>query len=77
MLGKLPVPGRPTVWMLVEQGPIALAEGAGCLALFSPVYHFSLLSSSRRRPTNSSTCNSLVQDGYPSEVKNIYIWMDI
>ena len=29
VLGKLPVPGRPTVWMMVEQGPPALAEGAG------------------------------------------------
>ena len=25
---KLPVPGRPTVWMIVGQGPIALAIGA-------------------------------------------------
>ena len=28
-LGKLPVPGRPTFWMIVGQGPIALAVGAG------------------------------------------------
>ena len=28
-LGKLPVPGRPTIWVIVGQGPIALAEGAG------------------------------------------------
>ena len=28
-LGKLPVPGRPTVWMIVGQGPIALVVGAG------------------------------------------------
>ena len=28
MLGKLPVPGRPTIWILVGQGP-ALAVGAG------------------------------------------------
>ena len=27
-LGKLPVPGRPTIWMIVGQGPIALALGA-------------------------------------------------
>ena len=48
-LGNLPVPGRPTVWMTVGQGPTALAVGAGgvvwtfllfsilsllCLALF-------------------------------------------
>ena len=28
-LGKLPVTGRPTIWMIVGQGPIALAVGAG------------------------------------------------
>ena len=33
MLGKLPVPGRPAVWLIVGQGPIALAicAGWGCL----------------------------------------------
>ena len=29
VLGKLPVPGRPTIWMIVGQGPIPLAAGAG------------------------------------------------
>ena len=29
VLGKLPLPGRPTIWMIVGQGPIALAIGAG------------------------------------------------
>ena len=28
-LGKLPVPRRPTMWMIVGQGLIALAAGAG------------------------------------------------
>ena len=28
VLGKLPVPGRPTIWMIVGQGPTALAVGA-------------------------------------------------
>ena len=28
-LGKLPVPGRPTIWMIVGQGPPAFAVGAG------------------------------------------------
>ena len=28
VLGKLPVPGRPTVWITVGQGPTALAVGA-------------------------------------------------
>ena len=35
MLGKLPVPGRPTVWITVGQGPIALAVGGvGLFGLF-------------------------------------------
>ena len=29
VLGKRPVPGRPTIWMTVGQGPIVLAVGAG------------------------------------------------
>ena len=29
VLGKLPVPGRPTIWMLVGHGPTSLAVGAG------------------------------------------------
>ena len=31
VLGKLPVPGRPTIWIIhvVGQGPTALAVGAG------------------------------------------------
>ena len=29
VLGKLPVPGRPTIWLTVGQGPIVLAVGAG------------------------------------------------
>ena len=29
VLGKLPVLGRPTIWMTVGQGPTALAIGAG------------------------------------------------
>ena len=29
VLGKLPVPGHPSIWMIVGQGPIALAAGAG------------------------------------------------
>ena len=33
MLGKLPVPVRPTIWMTGGQGPVLLAVGAagGCL----------------------------------------------
>ena len=45
VLGNLPVPGRPTIWMIVGQGPAALAVGAGG-GLFGHVYsHLSFLSS--------------------------------
>ena len=48
VLGKLPVPGRPTVWITVGQGPTALAVGAGggCLDIFSLIYPFFPLSPS-------------------------------
>ena len=48
VLCKLPVPGRPTVWIIVGQGPTVLAGGAGggCLDIFSLVYHFSFLTPS-------------------------------
>ena len=46
--GKLPVPGRPTIWIIVGQGPTVLAVGAGggCLDIFSLFYHFSFLTPS-------------------------------
>ena len=31
VLGKLPVPGRPTIWLTVGQGLTALAVGGDCL----------------------------------------------
>ena len=48
VLQKLPVPGRPTIWMIVGQGLIALAVGAGggCLDIFTLIYPFSPLSPS-------------------------------
>ena len=47
-LGNLPVPGRPTIWMIVGQGPTVLAVGAGggCLDIFTLIYPFSPLSPS-------------------------------
>ena len=47
VLGKLPVPGRPTILITVWQGPVALAVGAGgggldIFTLICPFSSFSL-----------------------------------
>ena len=46
VLGKLPVPGRPTIWIRVGQGPTALAMGGDCLDIFTLDYPFCPLSPS-------------------------------
>ena len=48
VLGKLPVPGRPTILITVGQGPTALAVGEGgvFLDIFSLIYPFSPMSPS-------------------------------
>ena len=48
VLGQFPVPGRPTIWIRVGQGPIVLAVGAGggCLDICTLIYPFSSLSPS-------------------------------
>ena len=45
VLGKLPVPERPTILSTVGQGPIALAVGRAWdgLDIFTLIYPFSLL----------------------------------
>ena len=53
VLGKFPVPGRPTIWMIVGQGPIALAVGAGGVVwtfLLSSILSLLFLPLSGRRP---------------------------
>ena len=57
VLGKLPVPGRPTIWMKVGQWPIALAAGVGVggLAIFILLYLF--FSFSQRGP--NIDCNTV------------------
>ena len=47
VLGKLPVPGRPTIWITVGQGPTALAVGAGGGALWTFLLSSILFSLSR------------------------------
>ena len=46
VLGKFPVPGRPTILITVEQGPVALAVGAGGggLDIFTLICPFSSVS---------------------------------
>ena len=46
VLGKLPVPGRPTICIRIGQGPTALAvgTGGGCLDIFTLDYPFCPLS---------------------------------
>ena len=43
VLDELPVPGRPTIWITVGQGPTAPAGGAdgGCLDIFTLIYALS------------------------------------
>ena len=54
VLGKLPVPGRPTIWVIVGQGPTALAVGAGGVVvwtfLLSSIFSLLFLPLSGRRP---------------------------
>ena len=38
VLGKLPVSGRPTIWVIIGQGPIVLAVGAGGWGWFGHFY---------------------------------------
>ena len=76
VLGKLPVPGRPTIWIIVGQGPTVLAVGAGggCLDIFTLIYPFfplspSLWDTARYRlkyclkgPLNPKSTNQLCND---------------
>ena len=45
VLGKLPVPGRPTIWMIIGQRSIALAvDAGGFFYIFTLLYPFSSFS---------------------------------
>ena len=53
VLGELPVPGRPTIWITVGQGPTALAGGVGggCWTfLLSSIFSLLFLPLFGRRP---------------------------
>ena len=53
VLGKLPVSGRPAIWIIVGQGPTVLAVGAGggvWTFLLSTIFSLLFLPLSWRRP---------------------------
>ena len=58
VLGKLPMPGRPTIWMIVGQGPAALAvsAGGGCLDIFTRTFLLSSILSLLRLPILERYC---------------------
>ena len=53
VLGKLPMPVRLTIWIIVGQGPIVLAVGAGGVVwtfVLSTIFSLLFLPLSGRRP---------------------------
>ena len=53
VLGKPPVPGRPTIWIIVGRGPTVLAVGTGGIVwtfLLSSILSFLFLPLFGRRP---------------------------
>ena len=53
VLGKHPVPGRPTIWIIVGQGPTALVVGVGGVVwtfFLSSIISLFFLPLSGRRP---------------------------
>ena len=69
VLGNLPVPGRPTLWIAVGQGPAALAVGAGggCLDIFTLIYPFFLpLFDCLKGPLNPKPTNQPTETSFLS-----------
>ena len=54
VLGKLQVPGRPTIWMIVGRGPIALAVGVGW-GLFEHFYFLKVVICGKYKNLNKIT----------------------
>ena len=90
VLGKLPVLGRPTIWITIGQGPTALVVGAGggCLDIFTLIYPFSPLSPSLcetaryrlkyclKRPLNPKTTNQPTFTFLPPYLHFLIVYMD-
>ena len=77
VLGKLPVPGRPTIRKVVGQGPIALAVGAsgGCLDIFTLLYPFSSLSPSLWETARYRLKYCLKGPLNPKQPTNIFLFL--
>ena len=60
VLGKIPVPGHPTIWITVGQGHTELAVGAGggCLDIFTLIQcsHSRRIVRDSRRNFNNRAC---------------------
>ena len=71
VLGKLLV---PTIWMIVGQGPIALAVGAGggCLDIFTLNYPFFLLSAWKTARYRLKCCLKGLLNPKPTNQTSLY-----
>ena len=77
VLGKLPAPERSTIWIIVGQGPIALAVGAGgaCLDIFTLLYLFSPLSPSLWKTVRYRLKYFLKGPLNPKQPTNPLVWV--
>ena len=74
VLGRLPVPGRPTIWITVGQGPTALTVGAGwgCLDIFTLLYLFSSVSPSLWETARYRLSERAVKPKTTNQLSNFY-----
>ena len=70
VLGKLPGPGHPTIWMAVGQGPTALAVGAGGSLDIFTLLSFSPLSPSLLETTRCRRIYCLEGPSNPKQASN-------
>ena len=79
MLGKLPVPGRPTILVTVGRGPTALEVGAGggCLGVFTLICTFSSLSPSLWETARHRLKYCLKGPLNPKQPTNLIIWIRV
>ena len=60
VLGKLPVPGRPTIWMIVGQGPTVLAVGAATITSSVTINNASANSTSKTIAATTTPHHSII-----------------